>query len=129
MSQALLAIQSARTHLNDINGLTWSDAILLPFLQVAHGEMVQELDVNGAGVLKYQSSPITVTAGSLNLGANQPSNILEPISMQERDPGTDAESFTDMFKVDFLPEVDQSQYLTWWSWNGEIISFTGATLD
>ena len=76
---AFVALQSARTYLNDINGVTWTDSVLMPILQEAHRELVQELDLNGVGVLKQQTSPILVPAGSLDLGNNQPYNILEPI--------------------------------------------------
>lgn len=126
MSTAQAAIKSARIYLNDINGLTWSESILMPLLQEAFGEMMQELDVNQLGVLKYQTPVITVIAGQLNLGTNQPTNILEPISMQERTPGDTADSFVDMYKVNFLPEETVSQYLTWWCWNAELITFLGS---
>jgi len=124
---ASVAITSARVYLNDNTGTTWSDIILMPFLQEAHSEMVQELDVNGVGVLKQQTSPITVLAGALNLSANQPLNILEPISMMERNPGEDAEFFQDMIKVNFLPEVDQDEDLVYWTFNQQTIAFLGAT--
>ena len=127
MALALAVLNSARVYLNDINALTWSDAILMPYLQEAYGELIQELDINQVGVIKTQSQPILVPAGALNLGSDQPTNILEPIMMLERDPGTDAESFVDMYLVKFLPLVDQSAYLTWWAWLGEVIQFVGAT--
>jgi len=124
---ASVAIQSARVYLNDINGITWTDAILMPILQEAFRELIQELDLNGAGVLKQQTDPITVYSGALDLGANQPYNILEPISMMERNPGEDADFFLDMIQVGFLPEVDKDENLIYWSFNGQIISFVGAT--
>lgn len=127
MSISTAALKSARVYLNDINALTWTDSILMPFLQEAHGEMIQDLDLNSVGVLKYETSPITIPIGQLNMGANQPTNILEPIAMLERQPGADQESFVDMYQVAFLPHVDQTQYLTWWCWNAETIQFVGAT--
>ena len=126
---AFVALQSARTYLNDINGVTWTDSVLMPILQEAHRELVQELDLNGVGVLKQQTSPILVPAGSLDLGNNQPYNILEPISMLERDPGEDPEFFINMVQVNFLPEVDPSQDLGYWSFNQQVIAFVGATQD
>lgn len=125
--QANVAIKSARIYLNDINGTQWSDAVLMPILQEAFGELIQDLDLNSVGVLKFQTPVITVPLGALNLSTNQPTNILEPISMQERNPGEDTDFFQDMIKVNFLPEEDQDQNLTFWSWTGEIISFIGAT--
>ena len=126
MSQAQVAIQSARNYLNDTQGVHWSDAILMPFLQEAFGELIQDLDLNSSGVLKYQTSPITVPAGTLTL-PSQPTNILEPISMQERNPGEGSSFFEQMIKVNFLPEEDQDGDLTFWAWLQETIMFIGST--
>jgi hypothetical protein len=129
MAQALQAIAFARTYLNDINGFTWSDAVLMPFLQLAHGELVQKLEINRTGLLKAQSSPITVTAGALTLGTSQPSNIINPISMIEGAVDDDPNNFEDMIKVTFIPYEDQTEYLTYWAWIGQLITFLGATKD
>lgn len=127
MAQASDALRSARVYLGDINGSTWSDAHLMPFLQEAHSEMVQELELNNTGNLKFQSAPIIVQAGATTLGNNQPTNLINPIEMMEGDPGTDPESYQDMIKVNFLPYIDQDTWLTYWAWIGQVITFLGAT--
>lgn len=127
MALAKDAIKSARAYLNDNAAITWTDAILMPLLQEAHGELIQDLDLNSIGVIKYQTAPIIVPAGAIDLGVSQPANIIEPISMMERSPGTDAESFVDMIKVNFLPEINRTTWLVYWSWMGQIINFLGAT--
>ncbi len=127
MALAKDAIKSARAYLNDNNGITWTDSILMPLLQEAYAELIQDLDLNSAGVVKFQTPILTVNAQSLNLGTDQPSNILEPISMMERVPGTNAENFIDMIKVNFLPEANQTSALTYWSWMNQVISFIGST--
>lgn len=129
MPTAFDALKSARVYLNDNNSISWSDDILMPLLREAHGELIQELDVNGIGVLKHETIVLTLTAGSLNLGSNQPFNMLEPISLMERTPGSSNNFFQEMIKVNFLPLVVQDQILTFWSWNNEIIRFIGATQD
>jgi hypothetical protein len=126
MSQAITAIRSARIHLNDINGITWSDVVLMPILQEAHAELVQELERFSLPVILNQSSIILVTAGSLNLGVNQPANLVDPISMMERIPGSTLDDFEDMVKVTFLPLENQTQELNYWAWIGENIQFLGA---
>jgi len=127
MAQALQAIKFARTYLNDINGTTWGDPILMSFLQLAHNELVQKLEMNRTGVMKIQSSPITVPALALTLGSNQPTNIINPISMVEGAVGDDPDNFEDMVKVTFIPFEDQTEYLVYWAWNGQVITFLGAT--
>lgn len=129
MATAQTAIQSARVYLNDINGITWSDALLLPLLQEAFGELTQELELNNTGVMKIQTDPIIIPAGTLNMSINQPSGLINPISMMEADIGADYNSFEDMTKVSFLPIVDQTTWLNWWAWIGQVITFIGATSD
>jgi hypothetical protein len=129
MALASDAIRSARIYLNDINGITWSDSILMPLLQEAYSELMQELDLNQLGVLKYQTCPILVPAGHFNLGTDQPTNILDPISMMEKTPGMDDEDYQEMILVDYLPEVDQTDRLVYWAWRREVIMFVGATVD
>lgn len=124
---ASAAIKSARAYLNDVNGITWSDTILMPLLQEAHGEMCQELELNSVGVIKFQTAPILVASGALNLGTDQPSNIVVPISMMERTPGLDSSSFLPMERTNFVPEDNQQNLLRTWSWIQQTIMFIGAT--
>lgn len=129
MSNAFTAIKSARAYLNDINGITWSDAILFPLLQEAHGELQQELERNNTGVLKIQTAPMVVPAGATTLGTNQPSTIINPISMVEGDIGDSPDSFQDMIRVNFIPYEDRDDWLSYWAWIGQVITFLGCTRD
>jgi len=126
MANAQTAIQFARIYLNDINGITWTDSILMQLLQVAHLELQQELNLNNSSVIKAQTLPLTVAAGATTLGTQQPSNIINPISMIEGDPGTDPNSFEDMIRVDFIPYIDKTNWLTYWAWIGQVITFLGS---
>lgn len=123
------ALAFARTYLNDPNGISWTDANLIPLAQLAHTELVQELSKHNVGVLKAQTGRITVPTGATTLGTSQPVNLLNPISIVEGDVGTDIENFEDMIKVSFIPEEDQDSWLTYWAWIGQIITFSGATSD
>src|SRR6266568_377499 len=129
MALALDAIKSARIYLNDINGITWSDSLLMPLLQEAYGEILQELDLNQLGVLKYESCPILVPAGHFDLGTDQPLNILDPISMLEKAPGESDDFYQEMILVDYLPKQDMNYNLLYWTWRREVIKFIGATSD
>jgi hypothetical protein len=126
MSQALVALKLARTYLHDNNAITWTDAELMPLLQVAHSEMVEELKLHQLGTLKAVSARITIPALALDMGVNQPTNIIDPISLVEGDPGADIANFQDMVRTNFIPFEDQTNWLTYWSWIGEKIVFLGA---
>jgi hypothetical protein len=129
MAKAFDALRSARAYLNDINGVTWSDSILMPLLQEAHGELQQELELNNTSNLKIQSNRILVPALTTDLGGNLPSNIINPISILEGDVGVDIEFFEELEKVTFIPAVDPDTWLRFWAWIGENIVFLGATAD
>ncbi len=129
MAQAAQAVKFARAYLNDINGTTWTDPVLMSFLQIAHSELVQRLELNRTGVMKVQSPIITVPRGSVTLGYSQPSNIINPISMMEGQVGDDPDNFEDMVKVTFIPFIDQDTELTYWAWIGQNITFLGSTQD
>jgi hypothetical protein len=127
MATAYDAVKSARVYLNDINAVTWSDTVLMPLLQEAFGELTQELDVNGVGVIKQQTNPLTIPPFATSMGSQQPTNILQPISMLEGNVGDIPDNFQDMIRVTFLPYINQDQWLTYWAWLGETIQFIGST--
>ena len=129
MAQASVALKSAKVYLGDINGITWSDSILMPILQEAHGELVQELERYSLSVILNQTTILYVTAGSTSLGNNQPPTLVEPVSIYERTPGTDMENFEPMIRLTFIPLEDQTEELTYWAWLGQVITFLGATQD
>ena len=66
----------------------------------------QEMNLNNSGYFKQQTGVLTVNVGDVTL-VQQPTNLLNPISMLEGDPGTDPDNFQDMIKVSFLPYLDQ----------------------
>ena len=129
MALASVALKSARVFLGDINGITWPDTILLPILQEAHSELVQELEKFSLPIILHQSCIILVPAGARCLGSNQPDTLVEPISIMERIPGTDMEDFELMIRMTFIPTVDLDEDLTYWAWQGQQIKFLGATQD
>lgn len=129
MALASAAIQSARRLLNDTNGITWSDALLFPLLQEAHGELLQELEINNSAILHFRTDPITIRATQTTLGSYQPTTMSAPIKMMEGNVGTNPSCFSDMERVTFLPYVDKDSVLHYWTWSNELIQFVGATCD
>jgi hypothetical protein len=123
------AIRSARVYLNDINGITWSDMVLMPLLQEAHSELQQELELNNTGNLKIQSDRIPVLAGDTSLTSYLPINIVNPIAVLEGNPGDPIDSFSEMQKVTFLPPVSPDLCLRYWTWIGQNVVFIGATTN
>ncbi len=134
VATAITALNSARSYLNDVNAVTWSDARLFPILQEAHRELSAELVANGIGLVREQANIITVLAlpvgtfGPVDL-PNIPTNLLIPIELLERDVGADVEDFIRMQQTDFVPTVDPTSNLLFWSWLGQRIQLVGSTAD
>lgn len=131
MAQAIVALRSARTLLNDVQGITWTDAILIPMLQEAHRELLLELKLHSIPVIMTQAAIFTVPAGttSLKTAVLMPADLLEPISMKERQINNRMEDFVDMQQLTFLPTVTPGPELTYWAWMGEDIKLVSATQD
>ena len=127
MALAKDALQIARSLLNDDLGTKWPDSVLFPRLQTAHRQMQSVLALNSISVTKVQSAIITVPALAVDLGANQPDGLIDPISMQERSPGGSADDFADMIEVAFIPTLSQDSTLVYWAWLGGLVRLLGAT--
>lgn len=130
--QAGEVLCAARTHLNDDEGLLWPDYKLFPKLREAHRKLQLQLVLNGVPVVSNQTtSTITVVSGTTDFSTvtNYPTNMLSPIWMKERDPGQQMQDFVDMTQVDFLPQLNPSTELIWWSWIQQKIFFLGSTMN
>lgn len=123
------AVAIARSLLNDDIGNKWPDALLIPKAQVAHRQLQAELALNSIPVVTVQATAITVTAGALNLGVSQPTDIIEPLNLKERDVGAAADEWDEMIEVSFLPQLQQDTSLIYWAWYNEKVNFVGATVN
>ncbi len=131
-----LVAQSCRGYLNDIDGITWTDAHLLPLIQEAHKELQAHLSLNDIAVVRVQVtnapniSGLNFPAGATSLTAAglMPHDLLEPIALSERDWGdTTPEDYIGLERLPFLPNYSQNNFLYFWTWMGEDILFLGAT--
>lgn len=123
---------AARALLTDIDGDTYDDATLLPFLQRAYRYAARYLRAKKVGLLRKQSGVLALTIGQTTLtrtpGAvpNYPSDMLRPIALRERQTGGGAK-FTNMVMSDgFLPDRDADDVLGHWDWRDDKIETLGA---
>ena len=136
MALAYQVLTSARTYLNDDDATLWPDARLLPKLQEAHRELALRLLLNGVPVTNALTAVLTVPANTVD-GQNvdmstvsgYPTDIVEPIWLKERTVGQTNQDFVDMTEVDFLPNLQKSTELVWWTWFQEKIFLLGALND
>lgn len=127
MALVSAALATARTLLNDDNATVWTDPILLPKLQEAHRELQTDLWLIGSPVVREQSAQITVAANAVDLGVNQPVDLVTPTSLKEAESPTPT-TWVDMTEVDYIPiGVAKIAQLVYWAWRGEKILFLGST--
>lgn len=127
-----------RNYLNDNDGITWTDAHLMPCVVEAHKELQVELSLNDIAVVRNQItnapniSGLHLVAGQTSLSASglMPKDLLEPIAISERDWGdTTPEDYIGLERLPFLPNYTQNNFLYFWTWMNEDILFLGATTD
>ena len=127
MSTLGTALITARTYLNDDMGTVWTDMALIPKAQEAHRELQIKLWNSGSPAVREQSPPILVPAGSTDLGANQPIDMLQPFKLQEFGVTQAFSDAIDMTEKLFIPNVVLVDKLIYWVWREEKISFVGST--
>lgn len=117
---------SARTYLNDPSATIWTDALLLPYLQEAYeyGRNEQALKQLPNA---YKTDVRTITAGSVTY-TPLPSDLLIPIKVEERTPGS-IDPYDPMTQTVWDPNETQVDTLRSWNWRNQAINFLGATAN
>lgn len=138
MSIALLGdvLAQARTHLNDDDASNWPDQRLRLKAKQAFNELQAELLVAGIPIINAVTTVLTVPAlltddANLDIStvSGYPTDIIMPIWMKERATGQMNADFVDMTEVDFLPNIQKSNQLIWWSWIKQTVMVLGALVD
>src|SRR5438477_4128791 len=125
-------LQTAQTYLNDFGQTFLEKNYLIQLAKEAIRELQLELNVNGVPLISKQSNPITVLIGSSDLGISQPSDIVEPLVLQEKTHGLNEDYVPMTGPRTFLPLLSQPHNnLVYWSWSGGRIWFpsVGALTD
>lgn len=83
-AQLSVALNQARTFLNDNNATVWTDANLIPCMQQADQELQMKLWNIGSPVIRAMSGPLLVAAGyNPNINGSLPADWLIPTLGQE----------------------------------------------
>jgi hypothetical protein len=119
--------------LNDSAKAVYTDAVQLPYFNMALAELLEEMQRSGLSFNYSTNSVSTITAGITNIGGpggpSLPMDLIEPINLYERDVDTD-EDYLEMRKTTFLPSLTVlTSSLIWWTWQEQQIKFIGATTD
>lgn len=131
MANTSVALDTARTLLNDDAGTLWTDAVLLPKLKEAHREMQTKLVLAGIPVIKAATAVLSVPANTTDLTSvvGYPTDLIEPTWLKERTPGQQERDFVDMTEVADVPNLNPTTELIYWCWIGEKILLLGAVVN
>jgi hypothetical protein len=125
---ALVAIDRARTLLNDPSAQTWTDARLMLFLAVAFPELQTILKKARCPIMRTISAAVTVTAGATSTGSTL-TDLVEPIKLWENAVGSPRSTASEMTEVGVLPQLASAATLRYWSWNGATIDLIAASAN
>lgn len=120
--------------LNDLeNKQLFTNAALLPYLNIAMRELSEIYEENGLPSTKVSSTEINVRAGVLNIGGLNgpalPDDLVEINQLWERTFGTSVD-YVKMSKRDYLPATPViTSYLQYYTWQKQVINFIGANAD
>jgi hypothetical protein len=114
----------------DANRELYHDATLLPYLQFAFEDFLEDLQANEVPVLSEISTVITIPQGQkvISEGFGLPADFIDPIQLRER-AGSTNNVFIEMKEVDFEPQVDPTNYLRYWTYREGEIKLIGANRD
>jgi len=126
MAVASVALDRARAMMNDRLAAIWTDAILMPFLDISFQEAQAWLRKSKSPFMKVTSPAQVVLAGAVVVGAAL-TDLVEPIRVWAGPSSLATSSLLE--EVSFIPQVPATTTLKFWSWTGGAINLLGATTD
>jgi hypothetical protein len=123
----------AQSILNDAVGDYWNFDLLLPFLQLAFGDMTDQLQLNEVPVTRQTNVILTVPAGTTVIAfgtmPSLPEDFKLPLSVEERLAGQDNTDWIPVRECDDVPDDIVTELLRWYWWDGNQLNFLGSTVD
>lgn len=125
MSTVSDAFAITRTLLGDDASVSWGDNVFIPKIVMAHNELLTKLVLNGIPVTYEETSLTTVDAGVTVL--TSPTDLITPIKLNELGVNDTIDNAVPMTKTDFIPNLQQTEFLRYWAWVGNVIQLLGST--
>ncbi len=126
-------LNSSRALLNDTAAQQFTNAFMLPYLNIAIAELNEMAELNNVQVTNATSVPVVVPVGVDNIGGaggpDLPAGLIEIQQLFERTNGT-SDNYQEMTRKNFLPEYEVLiNELIYWAWENQIVKFLGALSD
>lgn len=117
--------------LNDPNQTQFTNAVQLPYMQIAWDELAEIFEENAHDMMKVSNQTFVITTAMTDIGGSTgpslPNDLIEIQTLYERTNGS-SEDWQEMTRKDYQPEfvVTTTSLIYWW-WAKQIINFLGAT--
>lgn len=118
-------MDEAAVLLNDYNKSIFGYDKLLPLLRKAYNQVEDEFALNSIPLMLEASNATTITAG--NTVITSPTDMLFPISIEERAPGGTDKDYRPMDETSWEPLISQTEQLRYWTFREGEIKTVGAT--
>lgn len=131
MEKAAWIMDDSASYLNDNAKAVFTYAAQLPYLRTAFRELEELYQANNVPVTNAQVENLIIEVGETDIGGPTgpplPVNFIEPIQLFERTQGSNTD-FIMMIHKEFLPTYNTPlNFLTYWSFENQIIKFIEAT--
>lgn len=120
---AQVALDTARTLLNDDLGTLFTNAVLMPKLVQAFRQMEASLRINAADLM-FRTNVQNIAASTPSLVI---ADINEPVVLWEKDQAAPVSSYVKMTEYDPLPNEVAAATLRYWYWDGTQINFIASS--
>lgn len=128
MATALEALDRARVFLNDTGGQLYTNAVLLPLLQVANEELGNKFLIHGIPVQKEIDTYKTITAGDTTY-TPLPDDFITPVNLWQRPINQDVDFSLMVRKVWEPATTYDATVLGVWDWRNQEIIFQPASVN
>jgi hypothetical protein len=113
--------------LNDPDKTDYTYITMLPYLNLAIGELNELLEESNVGVTN-EVSPVYIVRAGNNILTNPPHDMIEIQEIGERQLG-DKGPFIPLPRREFLDSLPVSNSLSFWTWSRQEIKFNAANTD
>lgn len=128
MATANEVMNLARTHLNDVAANQWTNAVLLPCLQIAQKELAIHLAEQNFPYLREISVDTAVPVGTNDISG--PSDMVYPIMIKEKPNGADDIFLTEVEQKFWEGiEIPSAEDIYRWCWRKQRIYFNNHSTD
>lgn len=115
----------AASLLNDAAKTLFTYTAQIPYLNMALGELREEMERNDISTTKKMSAILPVNAGISTV--TLPADLVEIDSIEEKDRGAGSTNFGEMVKTIYLPDTTPSANFNYWAYDNGLINLPTIT--